>query len=96
MRRIAATGLLLGLLAFPGAGRAGATPPETGCPSGYLVLSVETLTDHPYQLPAIIDNGGNSNGYVCGLPLPGAVSDAYGVPGRQLYIFVDDNSPARK
>ena len=98
MKRIAATGLLLGVFTFFGAGRAGATPPDTGCPSGYRVLDVASLTEQGYQLPAIIDdpaNGGNGNGLMCGLPLPPAVANAFGAP-HQVYIFGDDNNPAKK
>ena len=78
------------------------TPPQTGCPAGYQTLSVSWLESQgPYMLPAILDdpaNGGNDDGYVCGLPLPDAAAvqlcgGPCGVP--VLYQFRDNNLTPR-
>ena len=84
------------------AAAADATPVKTGCPAKYHVLSVGDLTALGYQVPAFLDaveNGGNGNGYVCGLPLPDAACLA-AQPGHTscpvpvLYQFKEDDSPA--
>jgi hypothetical protein len=36
--------------------RALAAPRSNGCPSGFQLLSVETLTDEGYHLPALVDS----------------------------------------
>ena len=60
---------------------AAAAPPNTGCatgnrdsdqPHGILLLSVSDLTALGHHVPALIDdpaNGGNGDGFVCGIPL---------------------------
>ena len=82
----------------------GATPVKTGCPASYHVLSVGELSALGYEVPAFLDaveNGGNGNGYVCGLPLPEAACVA-AQPGHTscpvpvLYQFKEDDSPARR
>jgi hypothetical protein len=86
------------------AGAVNATPVKTGCPASYHVLGVGDLTALGYQVPAFLDaveNGGNGNGYVCGLPLPLAACLA-AQPGHTscpvpvLYQFKEDDSPARR
>jgi hypothetical protein len=101
MRRLT-TALLVALLLALGlftatSGPASALPTETGCPSGFQVLSVAELTAQGYRVPAILDdpaNGGNGNGLVCGLPLP---QQACGpdCPVPVFYQFSDDNLPAK-
>jgi hypothetical protein len=101
--RIAAA-LAGGLLTVGVAGAALAapaqTPPETGCPAGYQHLSVTSLeAQGPYMAPRAIDTGGNNNGFVCGLPLPPAAAEqACGgpCPVPVIYLFRDDDSPARQ
>lgn len=81
------------------------TPVVTGCPAGFQHLTVASLPNPPYRMPARLDAAGNNNGYICALALPMAVVDAYcrnlepgacyleqlGLP---LYQFLDDNNPA--
>ena len=106
MKRLHTT-LLLGLLLALGLGTAtaapaAAIPPETGCPSAAQVLDVEELTAQGYRVPAMVDdpaNGGNGNGLVCGKPLPEAFRRVFCGPDRAvpiIYLFSDDNLPARR
>ena len=37
-------------------GPALAAPPSNGCPSGYQLLSVQTLTAEGYKVPALVDS----------------------------------------
>jgi hypothetical protein len=76
-----------------------ATPPETGCPAGFSLLSVQWLsTQGPYQLPGILDAAGNNDGYVCGKAIVDVAAThlcggSCGVP--VLYNFYDnDKTPA--
>jgi hypothetical protein len=81
------------------------TPVTTGCPAGFEHVSVASLPNPPYRMPARIDAAGNNNGYICALALPEAVAEAYcnfeptacylvqhNLP---LYQFVDDDNPAQ-
>jgi hypothetical protein len=74
------------------------TPPQTGCPAGYLTLSVAWLaTQGPYQAPSKIDAAGNQDGFVCGHPLTPAdtahICSPCAVP--VVYLFRDnDLTPA--
>jgi hypothetical protein len=82
------------------AGPAGATPPETGCPSGFDVLNVAELTAIGYRVPAQVDDPssgvlthgrpGNGNGTVCGHEFENQLTPS----GNPLYNFFDDNLPA--
>ena len=102
--RRAATAVAGGLLAVGLAGPASAapaTPPTvTGCPAGYLHLSVTFLEGQgPYMAPRAIDQAGNDNGFVCGRPLPPAAAEqACGgpCPVPVIYLFRDDDSPAQR
>jgi len=86
------------------------TPITTGCPSGFDRLSIATLEasgPYPDSVFGGIDRAGNRNGYICGLPQPDAVRDAYcrlgAVVACQLeqlglphYVLTDDNSAAQQ
>jgi hypothetical protein len=86
-----------GSLSWPIA--AHAAQPTNGCPAGYQLLSVATLTSEGYKLPARIDSPtsgllsfgrpGNGDGLVCGLPLGNRTTDF----GGPIYEFVDDTLP---
>lgn len=41
-------------------------PIHNGCMPGYHILSVAGLTAEGYGVPALLDTGGNDDGYVCG------------------------------
>lgn len=88
-----------GLLAAALVGPAGATPHETGCPTGWDVLDVATLTAEGYRLPARVDGEGNRNGVICGLELPERACEAQNGGAcevERFYNFRDDDSPARR
>jgi hypothetical protein len=93
---LAALGLGSGLvLAGPSAT---AAPPSNGCPSGYLLLSVEALSDLGYQVPGLVDDPAsgvesygrpaNGDGWVCARPM-GNQTGPYG----QIYMFTDNQLP---
>lgn len=77
-----------------------ADPPSNGCPAGYELMSVETMTSLGYHVPAAVDSPisgihsfgqpGNGDGYVCGVKLGNRV----GTTGLQLYNFMDNQLPA--
>jgi hypothetical protein len=81
MRTVARIGSVLagGILALGSATTASAappgTPPITGCAVGHELLSVATLTEQGYRVPADIDSSGNADGYVCGRPLNAVQKD---------------------
>ena len=104
MRRIAVSlALIVGAL-IVGSSPSGATPVETGCPTGYDYRSLTEWADMGYGgAPPFVDATGNSDGYVCGLQLPegytwGRFVKALDItPGLDvLYLFTDNGSPARK
>ena len=75
------------------------TPPETGCPAGFQVMTVAELeaTGH-IPAPRNVDAAGNGNGKVCALPFAPAANEqlcrlAAGGPCTvdQIYFYVDDN-----
>ncbi len=87
-------------------GDASQTPVATGCPAGFEHVSVASLPNPPYRLPARLDAAGNDNGYICALALPEAVAAAYCLNlepgacnlvqlGLPLYQFLDDDNPAQ-
>ena len=84
------------VLAF--ADNAAAGPPANGCPTGYQLLSVATLTAEGYQVPALVDSSsfhsfgepGNGDGLVCGVQL-GNRTTSFGQP---VYNFIDNQLPA--
>jgi len=78
-----------------------ATPPETGCPAGYSLLSLEWLAEQgAYMLPFQLDAAGNNDGLVCGKPLNPVVQN--NICGNQcpvpvIYNFYDNTrTPAFK
>jgi hypothetical protein len=74
---------------------AGATPKVTGCPQGWLTLSIQKLGS-AYHLPSVIDdsaNGGNADGMVCGNPLNAQRSETFcgGPCDVTIYSFRDNS-----
>lgn len=77
-----------------------ADAPSNGCPAGYELLSVQTLTAEGYKVPALVDSPtsgidsfgepGNGNGWVCGVQLGNQLTP-FGLP---IYNFMDDGLPA--
>ena len=77
-----------------------AAPPSNGCPAGYQLLSVRTLTAEGYQVPTLADspasgidsfgNPGNGDGLVCGVPLGHQLTPF----GLQVSNFADNQLPA--
>ena len=112
MRRIAlasglAGALLVGAAASSITGPALATAPSAGCPAGYQLLSVQSLTAQGYKAPAEVDDPtsgvesfgrpGNGDGFVCGRALPQAACIAHAsgpCPVPVFYEFEDDVLPA--
>ena len=87
---VAATTLLL-ISAMPVGAAAVPTPGETGCAAGFEQLSVETLTGLGYRVPALEDEAGNHDGWVCGHALVDAAAEQIS-PGHTLTIYLfDDN-----
>jgi hypothetical protein len=96
---LAGAALLIGAYA---ATPAAAAPPNTACatgnrrsdePHGILLLSVSDLIASGYHVPAIVDdpaNGGNGDGFVCGIPLGNQTTPS----GNQLYGFSDNQLTA--
>lgn len=79
-----------------------AAPPSNGCPAGYQLLSVQTLTAEGYKAPALVDspasgldsfgNPGNGDGWVCGVQLGNQLTP-FGLP---VYNFIDNQLPASR
>jgi hypothetical protein len=79
---------------------ASAAAPSDGCPAGYTLLDVATLTSAGYRVPAEVDSPtsgissfgqpGNGDGYVCGVQLGNRLTP-WGAP---VYNFIDDQLPA--
>ena len=77
-----------------------ATPVSNGCPAGFQLLSVSTLSAEGYHLPALVDDPnsglrsygrpGNGDGLVCGRQL-GNRTTSFGLP---IYEFFDNTLPA--
>lgn len=77
-----------------------AAPPSNGCPAGYQLLSVATLTSQGYHIPAEVDSPtsgvlsfgqpGNGDGAVCGVKLGNQLT-SFGLP---IYNFIDNQLPA--
>jgi hypothetical protein len=89
----AALGLAAVTLPFGPAALA-ATPPQTGCPAAFSLLSVQWLsTQGPYQLPGILDAAGNNDGYVCGKLVvePAATQFCGGPCDVPIYNFYDND-----
>ena len=83
---VAATTLLL-IAAVPVGAAEVPTPGETGCPAGSEQLSVETLTGLGYRVPALEDEAGNQDGWVCGHALVEAAAEQIS-PGHTLTIYL--------
>lgn len=75
------------------------TPPQTGCPAAYDVMTVAELeaTGH-IPAPRNVDAAGNGNGLVCTRPFADAANEqlcrlAPGGPCTvdQIYFYLDDN-----
>jgi hypothetical protein len=101
IRRLAAALAIGASAAAVACTTASAAPPPNGCPAGFDLLSVQTLTAEGYKLPARIDsptsgldsfgkNPGNGDGYICGRSLGNRLTD-FGLP---LYEFTDNGLPA--
>jgi hypothetical protein len=77
-----------------------AAPPPNGCPAGYQLLSVQTLTAEGYHAPALVDSPtsgvlsygkpANGDGYVCGVKRGNQLTP-FGLP---VYEFADNTLPA--
>jgi hypothetical protein len=77
-----------------------AAPPANGCPRGYQLLSVQTLTAEGYKVPALVDSPtsglrsfgqpGNGDGWVCGVQLGNQLTPV----GLPVYNFIDNQLPA--
>ena len=104
MRKTLAALLVFGTTTVAGSAYSGATPVQTGCPSGYQYRLVSEWVAMGYAgLPPQLDATGNKDGYVCGLALPegftfGRFEKALGtVPQNEvLYLFSDNDSPAKR
>ena len=93
--------LIVGAAGFVLAGTpAMAAPPPNGCPAGYQLLSVRTLTAEGYMVPALVDSPtsglksfgqpGDGDGWVCGHQLGNQLTP-FGLP---VYNFIDNQLPA--
>ena len=98
------------VIASPAIGAAGAVvagapalaAPPNGCPAGYQVLSVQTLTAGACKVPALVDSPtsgldsfgkpGNGDGWVCGVQLGNQLTP-FGLP---VYNFIDNQLPASR
>lgn len=111
MRIVGRVGIMVGSAALATAatvvsvGPASASVVGSGCPAGFQLLSVTTLTAEGYE-PALIDNPsvdlgnpnshawnsqpGNGDGFVCGRA-EGNRTTSFGGP---VYLFVDNQLPA--
>jgi hypothetical protein len=77
-----------------------ATPISNGCPAGFQLLSVSTLSAEGYHAPGLVDDPnsgilsygrpGNGDGLVCGVQL-GHQTTSFGLP---IYDFIDNTLPA--
>ena len=86
-------------LASIGAGAAGASAPgsdqcatanrASDAQHGILLLAVDPLTAAGYRAPALVDQAGNQDGFVCAIPLGNRTTPR----GTQLYEFYDNTGP---
>lgn len=84
----------------PAARGPAAAPPWTGCSTGYIVLSVRTVTAEGFRVPAFMDSktsgmpsSGRSRhgvGSVCGIRVSSQLTSF----GRPVYTFIDNGRPA--
>jgi hypothetical protein len=96
IRLVATLGLMTGMLALSPAAATAATPKDTGCPSGFQLLSLEFLREEGgYMRPFVLDAEGNEDGFVCGKPDNDVVFAIFcpdgcgGIP--ILYNFADND-----
>jgi hypothetical protein len=83
---------------------AGATPVETGCPSGSEAKTVAEWVAAGYMfVPPMLDAEGNQDGIVCGRAMPdgfrfGRLIKALGIEPSVdvIYNFADNDIPAAK
>lgn len=95
MRKLSTLCLAMGLLLAAPAATLAADPVHDGCPASTELISVEYLESvGPYQLPRLLDEGGNNDGWICAFPLPDAVSMAHGAEPFTIYQFFENNLPA--
>lgn len=94
---VAAAVVVVGAQILATASLAGATPPESGCPSSNQVLVVADLLAMGYRAPAVVDGvatGGNGDGIICGKPLNPVVQErqcpASECPVPVIYQFRDN------
>lgn len=81
-------------------GAAFAAAPSDGCPAGFQLQSVDTLSGLGYRVPAQVDSpscgvtpfghSGNGDGYVCAVQLGKRVG-SFG----PIYNFIDNQLPAK-
>jgi hypothetical protein len=77
---------------------ASAAPPANGCPAGYDLMVVATLTAAGYHVPALVDSPaarsfgqpGNGDGLICAVKLGNRLTPW----GDSVYNFVDNQLPA--
>ena len=75
------------------------TPPQTGCPGGYLLLSLSDLHDQGYVFSPGLD--ANNDGYICGKPVAPPVQEQIcsqfpgGVCPVPIIYYVRDNNVTR-
>lgn len=102
IRKTTAAAVVSAAAILVAAAPSGAGPQETGCPSGFDLLSVDDLAAQGYlHAPQRADDGGNGNGFVCGLPLPEGFRHSLEVQGLTVtvpvvYLFTDDGNPSQR
>jgi len=75
------------------------TPPETGCPSGWLLLSLNDLEDQGYIFGPGLD--ANADRYICGKPVAAPVQEHAcatfpgGVCPVPIIYYIRDNNVTR-
>jgi hypothetical protein len=95
MRSIRTIGLAVSLLLAAPVAALATSPVADGCPASTELMTVVDLeSTGPYQLPRLLDEGGNNDGWICAFALPDAVSAANGVPFT-IYQFFENNLPAK-
>lgn len=77
------------------AGQPSGTPPETGCPAAAQVFDVSSLSALGYRVPRMLDENGNNNGIVCGIPIQEQAARQIFPPNTCLsligcFLFSDD------
>jgi hypothetical protein len=98
---IAATALItVGMIPAAATAAKVPTPPGTGCPTGYFLLSVDDLEDQGYIFWPELD--ANADGYICGKPLAPPVQEQFcatipgGVCTVPIIYYLRDNNVTRR